>query len=185
MTCYNWFRMTHLCECGCGKATKIAARNRYHLGQVKGQPIRFINGHATRGRLGIHVRHGMSNSPEWNAWHNAKDRCRRRNHVQFSEYGGRGIEFRFKTFEEFYAALGPRPSNGHSLDRINNDGHYEAGNVRWATRSQQQVNRRHRLTPEQRQQIIRRRKAGEVGYTLAREFGVTRSYVYQLAIHGR
>jgi hypothetical protein len=56
-------------------------------------------------------------------------------------YGGRGIKFLFTSFEQFLAELGPRPS-GMSLDRIENDGNYEPGNVRWATRSEQVQNRR-------------------------------------------
>jgi hypothetical protein len=56
-------------------------------------------------------------------------------------YGGKGIEFRFKSFQEFLDAVGPHPGKGYSLDRIDGEGHYEAGNVRWATASEQQKNR--------------------------------------------
>jgi hypothetical protein len=64
-------------------------------------------------------------------------------------YGARGIRFLFTSFEEFFAELGPRPegkdANGKalcSLDRKNNDGHYQPGNVRWATASEQRSNQR-------------------------------------------
>src|SRR6202030_1570859 len=123
-----------LCECGCGKRTKIAVQTRTNLGHVAGKPIRFINGHRGRGNK-ARLRHGMSHTPEFAAWHNARDRCFRSTHKQFAYYGGRGIKFLFASFEHFYATLGPRPSPQHSLDRFpNNDGHYEPGNVRWATR---------------------------------------------------
>jgi hypothetical protein len=59
----------------------------------------------------------------------------------YTNYGGRGIQFLFDSFEQFYAEIGPRPA-GLTLDRIHNDGHYEPGNVRWATRSEQNRNRR-------------------------------------------
>ena len=45
-------------------------------------------------------------------------------------------------FDAFYEYIGPQPSPKHSLDRINNDGNYEPGNVRWATASEQGTNRR-------------------------------------------
>jgi hypothetical protein len=89
-----------------------------------------------------HMRHGLAGTPEHDAFNCAKQRCTNPNDKGYKNYGGRGIEFRFDSFEEFYACLGPKPTPLHSIDRINNDGHYEAGNVRWATRSEQNKNRR-------------------------------------------
>jgi hypothetical protein len=64
----------------------------------------------------------------------------------WKNYGGRGIEFRFGTVEEavrwITTNLGPRPSQQHSIDRIDNNKHYEPGNLRWATRQQQGQNKR-------------------------------------------
>jgi len=65
-------------------------------------------------------------------------------------YGDRGIKFLFTSFEQFFAEVGPRPKGKYrcsglskwSLDRINNEGNYEPGNVRWATCSEQTNNRR-------------------------------------------
>lgn len=91
--------------------------------------------------------HGRSYTPEWFIFHAAKQRCTNPKHRSFRDYGGRGIEFRFRSFEEFYEEVGPRPSNEHSIDRINNDGHYEPGNVRWATPEQQKNNKRPRRPP--------------------------------------
>lgn len=74
-------------------------------------------------------------------YHDAKRRCVNPKHKRFSDYGGRGIEFRFKSFKEFLEHLGPRPLN-YTLDRIDNNGHYEIGNVRWITMTEQQHNKR-------------------------------------------
>ena len=78
---------------------------------------------------------------EYRAYRHAKTRCNLPSVPCYGYYGGRGIEFRFTSFQEFFAALGVKPSPSHSIDRINNDGHYEAGNVRWATRIEQRNNR--------------------------------------------
>jgi hypothetical protein len=83
------------------------------------------------------------NSPEHTAYLGARTRCTNPNTKHWKHYGGRGIEFRFKNFPEFIQSLGGlRPSPKHSVDRINNDGHYEPGNVRWATPKEQAANTR-------------------------------------------
>lgn len=80
-------------------------------------------------------------TPERRAFNSARTRCNNPNTAVYSYYGGRGIEFRFTSFDEFFKELGNRPSDSHSLDRIDNDGHYEKGNVRWATKKEQIGNR--------------------------------------------
>ena len=84
---------------------------------------------------------GLSQTREYNRFYQAKQRCMNPKNDRYHEYGGRGIEWRFKSYEEIYIELGPCP-DGLSLDRINNNGHYEKGNVRWATRAEQYASRR-------------------------------------------
>lgn len=73
-------------------------------------------------------------------------RCRNKNHKSYEDYGGRGILVFFMWigkggFEEFLNDVGKRPSREYTLDRINGDGNYEPGNVRWATKSVQNSNK--------------------------------------------
>jgi len=85
--------------------------------------------------------HGMAYSAEYKAYIAAQARCNNPNTDRYDRWGGRGIEFRFKSFDEFYAELGDRPSERHSVDRFpDKNGHYEKGNVRWATPRQQTNN---------------------------------------------
>jgi hypothetical protein len=69
-------------------------------------------------------------------------RCYSHKDASWKNYGGRGITVEFASFEEFFAEVGPKPSPSHSIDRIDNDGHYEPGNVKWSTRSEQMRNKR-------------------------------------------
>jgi hypothetical protein len=83
-------------------------------------------------------------TPTYISWMNMKDRCYNPNYKGFPRYGGRGIKVcdRWRdSFENFLADLGERPL-GRTLDRINNNGDYEFGNCRWATKSEQNYNRR-------------------------------------------
>jgi hypothetical protein len=123
-----------LCECGCGNPVPISTRNRKERGQIKGQPVRYIIGHRAR-------THGMTYSSEFKSWDSAKQRCTNPNNSQYKHYGERGIKFLFTSFEQFFKELGRRPK-GMVLDRKDNDGHYEPGNVRWVTHAVSQWNKR-------------------------------------------
>jgi hypothetical protein len=81
------------------------------------------------------------------AWQGMKQRCTNPNFRQWKDYGGRGISVQFSSVEEFLAEVGERPP-GLTIDRIDNDGDYAPGNVRWATRAEQQRNRRNALFVE-------------------------------------
>lgn len=87
--------------------------------------------------------HGKSKTPEYIAWQSMKGRCLNEKDMVFKYYGARGIMVceRWTVFENFYADMGPRPE-GHTLDRIDNEGHYEPGNCRWATWTEQSLNKR-------------------------------------------
>lgn len=79
---------------------------------------------------------------EYRTYQSAKGRCRNPNHQMWRWYGERGIEFKFDSFQAFIEHIGPRPNEFLSLDRIDNDGDYEAGNVRWADAYTQKRNQR-------------------------------------------
>lgn len=88
-------------------------------------------------------KHGMRATPEYRSWIAAKDRCTNPNTPSYPDYGGRGIKMCpewVEGFEAFYDHIAPRP-HGTSLDRIDVNGNYEPGNVRWATASEQIRNR--------------------------------------------
>lgn len=97
-------------------------------------------------QLALHHGHsrGGKCTSEYNAWRSMWKRCTDRNNPSYRRYGGRGICVckRWEMFEEFFADVGVKPSQEHSLDRKDNDGDYEPGNTRWATVSEQQSNKR-------------------------------------------
>lgn len=89
--------------------------------------------------------HGQTKTREYQTWDRMIQRCTNPKNISYPNYGGRGIKvctLWMQYYEEFRAHVGPRPSDAHSLERINNSKGYEPGNVRWATRAEQARNRR-------------------------------------------
>lgn len=128
------------CRCDCG-AVKIVLGNNLKAGNTRSC------GHLFREFVKVWVRnttHGMTAIPEFQIWSSMKNRCTNANHPAYCDYGGRGIRVCvrwMKSFEAFYADMGPRPP-GTSLDRKNNNGNYTPKNCRWATPQEQRTNRR-------------------------------------------
>lgn len=83
--------------------------------------------------------------PEYTAWRHMIERCTNPRCKVYGHYGGRGIsvcERWLESFRAFLDDMGPRPSQDHEIDRVNNNGDYEPSNCRWATRGQQVRNTR-------------------------------------------
>lgn len=105
-------------------------------------------------RRGRQPEHGESKrgaeTVEYRLWKRIKARCYNENVWNYNKYGGRGISMneawknQYSVFLKYLLrTIGRRPSDLHSIDRINTDGNYEPGNIKWSTRKEQNNNQRH------------------------------------------
>lgn len=134
---------TWLCRCDCGKE-KVLVGGQLRLGQSKSCGCWNKEAVTIRG-----TKHGLTprgvKMVEYMAWCAMKSRCYNEKNKRYFDYGGRGIivcDRWLNSFEKFLADMGYRPSDSHSLERRNNNGHYEPTNCYWALLEQQSRNKR-------------------------------------------
>lgn len=141
----KYIRARLLCKCECGNEVSrredaISTSKVPSCGCVKAEAI----GNAKR-------KHGLSHSPEHNTWLGIRNRCNNPKVKAYEYYGGRGIRVCDEwnnSFEAFYRDMGAKPTSKHSIDRLDNNGHYCKENCKWVTVKEQANNKSYNVPIE-------------------------------------
>lgn len=132
--------------CDCGTMRHVLASN-LSMGESKSCGcFILLNKHK--------IKHGMASpdkngkrKAEYQTWCGMRARCHNKKCKEFRFYGAKGVSVckRWDSFSNFYSDMGDRPTNKHSIDRIDPSGNYEPGNCRWATNAEQGRNKRNSI----------------------------------------
>lgn len=125
------------CECDCGAVVKVPA-SRLKTGSV----VSCGCYHKER-QVEVSTKHGKKHSRVYNIWTHIIQRCTNPKSKSYHNYGGRGIFVcnEWLDFKGFYKDMGD-PPDGTSVERINNEDGYYKNNCRWATKPEQNNNKR-------------------------------------------
>lgn len=136
------------CRCSCSRWKYVIVRrcDMVHrrvksCGCAQRDAVRAVM--TKHGQSGYHSK-GDYCTVEYKAWLKMKGRCYNEDDKSYERYGGRGIRVckRWRSsFQAFFEDMGKRPSRQHSIDRVDNDGHYLPKNCKWSTKSEQMNNR--------------------------------------------
>lgn len=133
------------CLCECGNSSVVQQGS---LRNGRSKSCGCLHREKTAERF---TKHGCSAggkwTPEYAAWCHMISRCTDPARENYRDYGGRGITVcdEWMKFETFLQDMGVKPSEKHSIDRIDNNGNYEPSNCRWATSHQQSRNHRRNI----------------------------------------
>lgn len=122
------------CLCDCGKTT-VLSTSVLNFGSAKSCGCL---------KTDAVTKHNMCKTRVYSIWIGMLSRCRATKSIRYKDYGGRGITVskEWLEFENFYRDMGDPPTDKHQIDRIDNNGNYEASNCRWVTNKENGRNKR-------------------------------------------
>jgi hypothetical protein len=147
-------RSAYMCVCECGSEIIVRTTD---LSRASVKSCGCLARRKSSERASVRNKtHGMRNTKTYSIWQGMTARCLRKTHTSYKSYGARGVTVcdEWLSFEAFLSDMGECPSEGHSIDRIDNEKGYFKENCRWATTSDQANNRRSNTLIEYKGEVL-------------------------------